>query len=73
MNTDKIKVALADPKAPWYGSDLVGWVADLLEEHERLKKEKQFLMNLTQIRSETELQQTIKRSLKGQNEKKKGE
>jgi len=31
---DKIKTALADPKAPWYGSDLVEWVADLLAELE---------------------------------------
>lgn len=30
-NREKIQIALSDPKAPWYGSDLVSWVADLLE------------------------------------------
>lgn len=30
---DKIEQALADPDAPWYGSDLVSWVGDLLEDY----------------------------------------
>ncbi len=36
INVEKIKIALADPNAPWYGSDLVPWVADLVEEYEAL-------------------------------------
>lgn len=37
IDLDRIKNALADPKAPWYGSDLVPLVADLCEEFERLR------------------------------------
>jgi hypothetical protein len=29
---NKIFGALADPDAPWYGSDLVSWVSDYIEE-----------------------------------------
>ena len=36
---EKIKKALADPDAPWYGSDLVSWVADLLDELPEVKHE----------------------------------
>lgn len=32
---NKIQGALGDPKAPWYGSDLVPWVADLVEDYNR--------------------------------------
>ncbi len=34
---NKIMGALADPKAPWYGSDLVAWVGDLLEDYKQLE------------------------------------
>lgn len=34
-----IRQALADPKAPWYGSDLVSAVGDLVDEFERLREE----------------------------------
>lgn len=37
-NDQKIRIALADPDAPWYGSDLVGWVAELLAEKEQMEK-----------------------------------
>ena len=33
----KIELALCDPNAPWYGSDLVEWVADLIQENKELK------------------------------------
>lgn len=33
---EKIKLALADPNAPWYGSDLVEQVGDFLEDVEAL-------------------------------------
>ncbi len=33
----KIQGALGDPKAPWYGSDVVAWVGDLIEEHKILE------------------------------------
>ncbi len=32
---NKIFGALGDPKAPWYGSDLVAWVGDYIEEAEK--------------------------------------
>lgn len=32
MTRDEIRAALSDPAAPWYGSDLVPAVAELLEE-----------------------------------------
>jgi hypothetical protein len=32
---DRIRAALADPAAPWYGSDLVPLVADYLDEAEQ--------------------------------------
>lgn len=35
-NINRIMRALADPDAPWYGSDLVSWVDLLLREHELL-------------------------------------
>ena len=28
----QIMQAMADPDAPWYGSDLVSWVGDLIDE-----------------------------------------
>lgn len=31
----KIYGALGDPQAPWYGSDLVSWVGDYIEEVEK--------------------------------------
>lgn len=34
---NKIRGALGDPKAPWYGSDLVSWVGDYIEEVEWLQ------------------------------------
>lgn len=37
MDLDKIISALTDPKAPWYGSDLVEWVADLIDEYKKQK------------------------------------
>ena len=37
MDIDRIKAALGDPEAPWYGSDLVSWVADLVEDYEQLE------------------------------------
>ena len=37
MEKTKIQEALSDPEAPWYGSDLVAWVADLLEESEQFQ------------------------------------
>ena len=36
---DRIRGALSDPDAPWYGSDLVPMVTDLCDECERLKQE----------------------------------
>ena len=33
----KIQGALGDPQAPWYGSDLVSWVGDYIEEVEWLQ------------------------------------
>jgi len=36
---EKIKDALADPKAPWYGSDLVEWIVELIDEIDRLTVE----------------------------------
>lgn len=37
MDLDKIISALTDPKAPWYGSDLVEWIADLIDEYKKQK------------------------------------
>ena len=34
---NKIRGALGDPRAPWYGSDVVSWVGDLIEEYEKLR------------------------------------
>ncbi len=34
---DKIREALSDPKAPWYGSDVVAWTGDLIEEYTELR------------------------------------
>lgn len=34
---DRIRTALADPNAPWYGSDLVDDVGEALEENKRLR------------------------------------
>ena len=34
---NNIRAALSDPHAPWYGSDLVEWVAELLDEFETMK------------------------------------
>ncbi len=37
MTTEqKIRMALSDPDAPWYGSDLVGWVGDEIERLEKI-------------------------------------
>ena len=36
---NKIHRALGDPTAPWYGSDLVSWVGDYIEEVEKRIKE----------------------------------
>ena len=33
---DRIRQYLADPSAPWYGSNIVPLVADLCDENERL-------------------------------------
>jgi hypothetical protein len=38
IDLNRIKNALADPAAPWYGSNLVPWVADLVDEFERLER-----------------------------------
>lgn len=38
MEIDKIIQALIDPNAPWYGSDLVDWVADLIEDYKAQAK-----------------------------------
>lgn len=35
---NKIHGALGDPKAPWYGSDLVAWVGDYIEDAEKQKE-----------------------------------
>lgn len=35
VDIDYIKNALIDPKAPWYGSDLVSAVADLVREYQK--------------------------------------
>jgi len=35
----KIQMALVDPNAPWYGSNLIVWVGDLLANHEQLQAE----------------------------------
>jgi hypothetical protein len=35
---DQIRLALCDPAAPWYGSDLVPLVADYLDEAEQALK-----------------------------------
>ena len=32
---NKIRGALGNPKAPWYGSDLIAWVGDYIEEAEK--------------------------------------
>ena len=32
---DRIRLALCDPQAPWYGSDLVAWVGDLCDAVEK--------------------------------------
>lgn len=36
IDLDRIRIALSDPKAPWYGSDVVEWVDDLIIAHEQL-------------------------------------
>ena len=36
-NDDKIRAALADPNEPWHGSELLGWVAQLLCEKKLLE------------------------------------
>ena len=36
---NKIYGALGDSQAPWYGSDLVSWVGDYIEEIEKQVKE----------------------------------
>ena len=45
-NTDRIELALCDPDAPWYGSDLVSWVGDLINEHKQLRKAAQRALNV---------------------------
>lgn len=46
LTIDKIKWALGDPDAPWYGSDLVAWVADLVEAYEQQAKPPEFPKDL---------------------------
>lgn len=33
IDTERIELALADPKAPWYESDLVDWVSALVKDY----------------------------------------
>ena len=41
ITIDKIRTALGDPKAPWYGSDVVSLVGDLIEDYADLKEVQQ--------------------------------
>ena len=41
ITIDKIRTALGDPEAPWYGSDVVSLVGDLIEDYADLKEVQQ--------------------------------
>ena len=58
MEKTKIQEALSDPEAPWYGSDLVAWVADLLEESAQLQAD------LDKAKAENEKLKAEKRRLR---------
>jgi hypothetical protein len=36
IDIEKIELALCDPQAPWYASDLVSMVADLIEAYKEM-------------------------------------
>jgi len=45
VDLDKIREALADPDAPWYGSDLVPQVASLIDEVDGFRESMKFVMD----------------------------
>lgn len=43
IDLNRLRIALSDPNAPWYGSDVVPWVDDLLTAYEALQAERKGL------------------------------
>lgn len=46
VNLDEMRGALADPDAPWYGSDLVPQVASLIDEVDGFRESMKFVSDI---------------------------